>query len=182
MELLDEKITDLGQMITAMCEHSEFHRFPSQPRRTCDDLHFFVLEHGCVAATTSDKMEDELDEFVVSLKDWIVTLDSYMVTDDGLKILEELPDVTSQFRAHVADLDVEGTYPNIEIIANISKETTACELTRIEGIDMELQRAIGINMSGGHVNAVEICQSAYRAPSMDTFLESFCQDKAITLN
>lgn len=179
LEMLDEKTTDLRQMITAMCEHSEIHRFPSQPRRTCDDLHFFALAAGKVAATTSDQMEDELDQYVVSLTDWIVTLPSHMVFDDGLKALEELPDVSTMMRAHVADLDVEGTYPNVEIIANISKETTSKELSQIRGIDQMTQRAIGINLSGGHVNAVEICQNVYKAPSMDQLLDAFRKKKGI---
>jgi hypothetical protein len=179
LEMLDEKITDLRQMISSMCEHSEFHRFPSQPRRTCDDLHFFALENGKVAATTSDKMEDELDQFVVPLTDWIVTLPSHMVFDDGLKVIEELPKVSTLMRAHVADLDVEGTYPNVEIIANISKETTSKELSQIRGVELPVQRAIGIHLSGGHVNAVEICQNVYKAPSFDTMLEAFRKKKGI---
>lgn len=181
LELLDEEITDLKRMITALCEHSELHRFPSQPRRTCDDLHFFVQKEKKVVATTSDKMEDELDDLVVPLTEWIVTLDSYMVSDDGLKVLTELPDTSTLFYAHVADLDVEGTYPNVEIIANISKETTARELSQIRGVTLQEQRAIGINMSGGHVNATEFCRMAYKAPSYDTLLAGFCTEKGLAL-
>lgn len=176
-ELLDEKTTDLRQLISSQCGHSEYHRFPSQPRRTCDDLHFFCLERGRVAATTSDKMSDDLDQHVVGINDWIVTLPSYLVHDNGIKCIEELPDVATQLRAHVADLDVEGTYPNEEVLMNISKETTAKELSRIQGIDETTQRMIGINLSGGYVNAVEICCALYQAPTMDTLLASFREDK-----
>lgn len=172
-ELLDETTTDLCRMVSLLCGHSEYHRFPSQPRRTCDDLHFFCLERNLVAATTSDKMKDELDDHVVSINDWIVTLPSYLVTDDGIQAIKELPNVRTLMRAHVADLDVEGTYPNVEIIANISKETTARELSKIEGIDEQVQRAVGINLSGGFVNAVEICVSLYKAPTMDELLAAF---------
>ena len=56
---------------------------------------------------------------------------------------------------------------------NISKETTAQELSKIQGIPEQTQRAIGINLSGGHVNAVEICVKAYQAPTMDELLERF---------
>lgn len=172
-EMLDEVTTDLCRMVSLLCGHSEYHRFPSQPRRTCDDLHFFCLERGLVAATTSDKMQDDLDQHVVSINDWIVTLPSYLVTDDGIQAIEELPNVRTQMRAHVADLDVEGTYPNVEIIANISKETTARELSKIEGIDEQVQRSVGINLSGGFVNAVEICVGLYKAPTMDELLAKF---------
>lgn len=173
MELLDEKTTDLKYQCSSLCGHSEYHRFGSQPRRTCDDLHFVCLEEGKVIATTSDKMEDDNDQYVVGLTDWIVTLPSYLVSDDGLKVIEELPDVPTLIYAQVADLDVEGTYPNIEIIANISKETTSRELSRIQGIDEVTQRSIGINLSGGHVNAVEISCALFKAPTMDMLLADF---------
>lgn len=71
VEMLDEVTTDLKQMMTTLCGHSEYHRFPSQPRRTCDDLHFLCLENNLVAASTSDQMVDELDQYVVDLENWI---------------------------------------------------------------------------------------------------------------
>lgn len=172
-ELLDEKTTDLMRMISMMCGHSEYHRFPSQPRRTCDDLHFMFLEQGQVVGSTSDQLETELDARVVSLRDWIVTLPSYMVFHDGLKILEELPDEPSKFFKDVADLDLEGTYPNEQEMFNISRSTTVMELSQIEGIDEQTQRAIGVNLTGGYVNAVEICCTLYKAPTLDTLLRDF---------
>lgn len=173
LELLDEKTTDLKRMISMMCGHSEYHRFPSQPRRTCDDLHFMFLEQGQVIGSTSDKLETELDEKVVSLREWIVTLPSYMVFHDGLKLLEELPDEPSKFFKDVADLDLEGTYPNEQEMFNISRSTTVMELSKIEGIDEQTQRAIGVNLSGGYVNATEICCTLYKAPTFDTLLKDF---------
>ena len=120
-----------------------------------------------------------MDELVVDLKDWIVTLPAYMVADEGLKVIEELPDFPTTMFAHVADLDVEGTYPNEEIILNISKETTAAELSKIQGMSTQVQRSVGINLSGGNVNAVEICMQAFNAPSFDELLEAF--QKTVTV-
>jgi hypothetical protein len=71
VEMLDEKTTDLQSMISLMCTHSEYRRFPSQPRRTCDDLHFLALEHGLVCASTSNKMMDDNDKHIVSINDWM---------------------------------------------------------------------------------------------------------------
>ena len=71
VEMLDEKTTDLQSMISLMCAHSEYKRFPSQPRRTCDDLHFLALENGLVCAATSNKMIDENDQHVISINDWM---------------------------------------------------------------------------------------------------------------
>lgn len=173
VEMLDEKTTDLQTMISLMCAHSEYRRFPSQPRRTCDDLHFLALEHNLVCASTSNKMIDENDQHVIGIEDWIVTLPSHLVEEDGLQLLEEMPDVRSYVRAHVADLDVEGTYPNVEIIMNISKETTAQELCYIKDVPEIYRRSVGVNLSGGYVNAVEICMQVFNAPSLDTLLATY---------
>lgn len=168
LELLDEKTTDLGQQISSLCGHSEYHRFPSQPRRLCDDLHFFGLERNRVIGTTSDKMEIEIDKGVVGLTDWIVTLPSWAIApDEGLNCVAEMPEYHSMLFGHVADLDVEGTYPNEEILMNISRETTMMEVVGIQGIGDNLRRAIGVNMSSGAVNAVEISEILYRAPALE---------------
>lgn len=77
VELLDEHTTDLSLQVSAQCEHSEYTRLPSQPRRTCDDLHFMCLEEGKVIATTSDEMVDELDQFVIGHDNWIKGKNSF---------------------------------------------------------------------------------------------------------
>lgn len=181
VEMLDEKTTDLQSMVSLMTSHSEYRRFPSQPRRTCDDLHFLALENGLVCASTSNKMEDENDQHVISIKDWIVTLPSHLVEENGLYLFEDLPNVQSYVRAHVADLDVEGTYPNVEIIMNISKATTAQELCYIRGVPEIYRRSIGVNLSGGFVNAVEICMQVYDAPSFNTLLACFDEEMGSTV-
>lgn len=172
-EMLDEKTTDLSRQLSTMCGFSEYHRFPSQPRRTCDDLHFVCLEKNKVAGTTSDQMETELDKKTVPLEGWIVTLPSHLIHPDGLKCLDELPGVETNFRIHTADLDLEGTYPNEQVLFNISKETTSRELCQIEGKSFEFQRALGINLTGGYVNAVEIVTETYDAPNFDQLLTAF---------
>lgn len=167
VEMLDETTTDLSMQISAQCGHSEYHKFPSQPRRLCDDLHFETLEHGFVCATTSDQMSDENDKLLVGHDGWIVTLRSDLTHDDGIELVEELPGHRSLFRRDVADLDVRGTYPNEEWLFNISKRTTANELCHIVGIPESLQRATGINLSGGYVNAVETYTTVFKAPTFD---------------
>jgi len=173
LELLDEQTTDLKRMISSMSGPSEYRNFGSQPRRTCDDLHFECLEKGWVIASTSDKMQDDNDQHTVSLRHWIVTLPSHLVADTGVKAIKEWPDLATLMRAHVADLDVEGTYPNEQVSMNIEKATTAKEVCKIVGKPEAIQRAVGINLSGGNVNAVEICVAMYNAPSMERMLADF---------
>lgn len=173
VELLDEKTTDLRRTIQLLCGFSEYSRFSSQPKRTCDDLYFFFKKHGHVAATTSRKMRDELDDATIGLDDWIVTLPSYMVDDTGLAIIEECPNLHTSIYAQVADLDVSATYPTEEVIMNISKETTKRELCEIQGVSEQQRRMQGVNLTGGHNNAVQICVAWYGAPTFSQMLESF---------
>lgn len=173
MEMLDENITDLRRVAGIMCGHSPWARFPSQPKRIVDDMYFFCLANQKVAATCSRDMTAEIDKHVVGLENWIITLSSYMLHEDGMQALIELPNVRTNIRGHVGDLDVEGTYPTEETLFNISKETTAQELSQIQGVSDQTRRAIGVNLSGGYVNAVEIVIKAYGAPSPDTLLQDF---------
>lgn len=178
LELLDEKIGDLKLTVSILCEHSEYAKFPSQPRRTVDDLHFFCQEHGLVIGTTSDQMVEELDQYVLEMTDWIVTLPSHLVVDNGLKMIRELPNLSTSYRAHVADLDVSSSYPNTEDFCNISKATTWRELCKMKGIPEDVQRRAGINLTGGITNAAEICVEVFNAPTFDQLLADFTNQVA----
>lgn len=173
LEELDKKTKDLSLTMSVLCEHSDYSNFSSQPRRIVDDLHFFVQKHGKIMATTSDQMTDENDELVISLGGWITTLPSHLVDDNGLKCIKELPNVRTGIRIHVYDLDVAGTYPNIEYFMNISKETTFRELSEIRDVPENIRRSIGINLTGGVVNAVEICCNVYNLPTFNELLKDF---------
>lgn len=105
VELLDEEIKDLRQTISFLSGASEYSRFNSQPKRTCDDLHFFFMNEGKVIATTSDEMIEENDSSVIGINSWIVALPAHLVAENGLQIIEEMPELHTNIRAHVADLD-----------------------------------------------------------------------------
>lgn len=60
---------------------------------------------------------------------------------------------------------------------NISKETTYRELCKMRGIPEHVQREIGINLTGGVANAVEICHNAFKLPTPEQWLDSFMEDK-----
>lgn len=88
-----------------------------------------------------------------------------------------MPNVRSFIRTHIADLDIVSTYPNVQVILNISRETTRRELFKINGCTEHIQRMAGINMTGGHVNAVEIACSVMKAPNFDMLLEDFLSEQ-----
>lgn len=62
-------------------------------------------------------------------------------------------------------IDIEATYPTLEDVCNISKETTYRELGCIYGLTDEERRAVGVNLTGGVSNAVEICTNVFKLPS-----------------
>lgn len=107
LEQLDEKTNDLGRSITLFSKASDYKNFSSNPRRLCDDMHFWYLKRPepCVIGTSSDQMVHELDQFVVAHSDWIVTLPSYMAGQHGIKCIKDLPDYPTLIFTHVADLD-----------------------------------------------------------------------------
>ena len=178
VELLDEKIKDLQLVITTQSKASEYTIYNSQPKRLVDDFYFFCLERGFVVASCSDEMVHELDQYVTDMKGWIVTLPSHQTVDNGLNIIEEMPDVRTYIRSHVADLDIVSTYPNVQVILNISRETTRRELYKIAGVPDRIQRMQGINITGGHVNAVEVVCAVMKAPTFDQLLEDFEKEAA----
>jgi len=56
---------------------------------------------------------------------------------------------------------------------NLSKETTMMELAKIEGISASRQRLVGINLTGGPANAIEILVEVMGAPTHHDLLQGF---------
>lgn len=176
VELLDEETKDLAITLGELSGFSEYQHFNSTPKQLADDLHFFYLNEGRVISCISNKMEDELDANVVSMAGWIITLPTHLVEDNGLCVLEDFPELRSGIRAHVADLDIKSSYPNTEIFCNISKATTMLELCDIEGVSDEDRRIVGLNMTGGEVNAVEFCTRIYKLPELSVLADAFMNE------
>lgn len=60
---------------------------------------------------------------------------------------------------------------------NISKETTYRELHLIRGLNENDRRVVGINMSGGMANAVEICVKVLQLPSLSQLGDIYMKHK-----
>ena len=163
-ELLDEKIGDISKSFSALVGVSDFDKFNSNPRRIVDDLHFFCLDRGLVISATPDNCIDELEKYVIGLNDHIVTLPAFLMADIGYKLVKDADNITLAFD-NCADIDIEATYPTLEDVCNISKETTYRELGCIYGLTDEERRAVGVNLTGGVSNAVEICTNVFKLPS-----------------
>lgn len=173
MEMLDEKTKDLCVSVPSGAAMSDYSKFNSQPRRVVDKLHYFVQARGKIIGTTSDEMQIEFDQHTINLRNWIVMLPAHLVADNGLRIIKEYPEITSNLRLHIGDLDVSASYPNGESVFNISKETTKKELISIDGVSESVRRMQGINLSGGATNAVEFCTGMFHMPQMTQWLEAY---------
>lgn len=175
MEMLDEETKDLQFSLPMFAGCSDFSHFNSQPRRTVDNLHFFVQKFGYMIGTTASQMKTEFDDMTLDLRNWIVMLPAHLVADNGMRLILENPYLATNIRAHVGDLDVEASYPVGEAVFNVSQSTTRCEVTGIEGVDEITQRRASINLSAGHTNATEIACAVYKLPTLETMLEKFQQ-------
>ncbi|MND13064.1 hypothetical protein D3C81_22930 [compost metagenome] len=173
VELLDEKVTDLNTQIGILSGSSEYSIFNSNPKRNVNDFYFDMLKEGMMTGTLSDRMEDELDRLLLGKEDWIVTLPTSLVEANGVYMIKDLPSVRSFVRRYTSDADIGSTYPNGEIIMNLSKMTTMYEVCRIAGVTASKQRLVGINLTGGPVNSIEIMTDVMKAPDPFELLEAF---------
>jgi hypothetical protein len=174
-EILDEqpKIMDLASTIYSQCGFSDYANFSKQPRRTCDKLHFFCLQHGYVIASTPKTIESKFDKMVSHIDGWIVTLATHNKVINGLRCIEELPNYRTGISVANYDLDVTGAYPTGEDTMNASKSTTRGEISKIQGVSEETRRAAGVNLTAGTMNAVQICCSVLGAPTFDMLCKEF---------
>lgn len=173
VELLDEKTTDLGTQISILSESSDYAIFNSNPKRNVNEFYFAMLKDGLMAGTCSDRMEDENDKALLGKDQWIVTLPTHSVVPNGVCLIKELPNVRSGVRKAVSDADIGSTYPNGEILMNLSKMTTMMELCRVDGVLASNQRLLGVNLTAGPVNAIEILTATVKVPNSFDLLDAF---------
>lgn len=175
MELLDEKTKDLQMALPNFAGCTDFNNFPSLPKKTMNDLHFFIGERGRVPGSTASEMSTDNDGLTQELTGWITMLPSHLVEDNGLKCILEHPHLSTNIRIAVADLDITGAYPTNEDCCNVSKETTRKEIIKVEGCDDLTTRYQTLGFSGGKANAVEWAIVMYKLPQLDTLLSAFQQ-------
>lgn len=173
---LDNKTGDIARAFPVLAGYSDYSNYHKQPRKIADDLHFFYLERNRVIGSTPPNIgDDPLNKHVIGINDWIVTLPSYMI-ENGMYPIVDAPHLQSKIYRYLADLDIEGTYPNEEDILNISRETTSHETCKIEGFREEQQRYFGLSLTGGKSNALELAITYVGLPTPEQLLELYDQE------
>lgn len=151
---MDNKTKDLCTNISILSGPSSFDIFNSGPKRIVDALHFFYLLNKKVLGCKSAML---VDDKLLGLGSWISILPAHRVKDNGLKVIAEDSEMTTNSRGHVGDADQVSGYPSNGQAANVSRETTSRELLSIEGIEKETFRLQNINLFFGPINNIEYC-------------------------
>ena len=103
MEMLDEKTLDVQLSMPMFAGCTDFQNFNSLPRKTMNELHYFLEDYNKVPGSTSSEMTNEFDDDTLGLNNWITALPAHLVADNGLKIVVENPELSTNIRAFVAD-------------------------------------------------------------------------------
>lgn len=185
---LDDKIKDLKSSLPSFAAITDFAKFNSNPKKIVDALFLFGLERDRVIGTVpkqarpeeeleadgieTDDDEEEEDEYDVKkyntldLKGWIQLLPQNLLLAEGLKCLEEYPDVVTNMRGVVCDQDATAAYPSCTQVGNVSKETCVTEIIKIEGVREETFREMNLSICLGNANMLEYFHVMFGMPNM----------------
>lgn len=185
---LDEKIKDLKSSLPSFAAITDFAKFNSNPKKIVDALFLFGLERDRVIGTVpkqarpeeeleadgieTDDDEEEDDEYDVKkyntldLKGWIQLLPQNLLLAEGLKCLEEYPDVVTNMRGVVCDQDATAAYPSCTQVGNVSKETCVNEIIKIEGVREDIFREMNLSICLGNANMLEYFTVLFDMPTI----------------
>lgn len=171
---------------------TDFQKFNSNPKKIVDALFLFGLERDQVVGSvkpserkTEEELEAELidDELLddettesdnpddykgLDLKGWIQLLPQNFLIHDGLRCLEDFPDVVTNVRGVVVDLDATSAYPTATLVGNVSKKTCVNEVIRIDGLSQETFREQNLSVCLGGVNSLEYFSTCFSMPALDS--------------
>lgn len=185
---LDAKTKDLSSTLPSFAGITDFAKFNSQVRKISDAVFLFGLDRGRVIGTSLKpvKEEDEIDESLLKavdeeededldvskhktldLKGWIQLLPQNLLLHNGLKCIEEYPDMVTNLRGLVCDLDASSSYPSCTLVSNVSKETCVNEVISITNIREETFREQNLSICLGNVNLLEYFNVIFDMPSID---------------
>jgi hypothetical protein len=199
---LDNKIKDLSSTLPSFTGITDFSKFNSNPKKIVDALFLFGLERDRIIGTVPklNKAEEELeaeniddsdsdfdsdienDEYdpkkykTLGLKGWIQLLPQNLLIHDGLKCLEEYPEVITNIRGMVCDQDASAAYPSATLVGNVSKETCINELIKIENIKEEVFKEQNLSICLGNANLLEYFTVMFDMPSLlevDQYLKKY---------
>lgn len=176
-ETLEENERDITEKLRASLKWTELHNMKSNPKFLADTFYYVLKEQGKIQTCTGSEMDSHIDSNTPSPREWILALAADLEKDMGVSLLEEFPGLPSSAVCHSMDSDLASCYPMGDLIANAGKTTTRIEVCCVVGEDETRTRAAGINLTGGRVNALEICTLMFNYPSPEEVLEAALMDE-----
>lgn len=118
-----------------------------------------------------DTREERVEDFQgLGLKGWIQLLPQNQLMNEGLKILEDFPDVVTNARGMTWDVDATAAYPTCTMVANVSKRTCVNEVINIEGISPDVFKEQNLSVCLGGMNMLEYFSVMFSLPPIDEVL------------
>lgn len=184
MTILDDKTKDICVALMVYIGYSQIQRIKSNPKRLCDAYHFYLLEeHGRVICGTSDDMKEEFDSLLLGRNDWIITLPNFNVVLESKEIFKpgfEAFNKLARIYRQCYDVDIKSSYPSNQLAANVSRDTTLCEVLHFDGVPESEQRRLSVNMTNVPANALNLGECLFSLPKIVDWEAEFENDFGIS--
>lgn len=193
---LDAKTKDLSKQLPDFAGITEFMQFNRQSRKLTDALFLYGLESSRVIGTAcppprqeevlddlpdteeddlnddddgeGDDLEEKVSDYkTLGLKGWIQLLPQNHLTNEGLRCLEDYPNVRTSIRGITCDFDARSSYPSCTQVANVSKETCVNEIIDVEGLSEDSFRQQNLSICLGNANMLEYFEVVFGLPSIE---------------
>lgn len=172
-EILDETTRDVSYKLRNTLKYSELARLKSTPTWLGDQHYFRLRAQGKIQCSVSGDMGTYLDNHTPSVSNWIITLRSDLQYQQGVRIINEFPNLETNIVTHCADSDVKSCYPTADSVMNASKTTNMLEVCSPMDGGEYVTREAGVNMTAIRTNALRLAKTLYDFPDPDELLEAF---------
>jgi len=189
--MLELKNQDLASTLPIFINRSGFEDFSSSTKYVMNDFHFYALDNDRVIGTAvpTERFGDGIGR-----RGWTVTLPPWpKYGARSVMFNTRIPFLADSTALLVGDDDVTAAYPNAGSFANISKDTTRCELLNITGLEnhkkwknmsvskIQKMKELNLTLFSGISSHEEYAVWMYDMPDREEFrdlaLEEFGQTK-----
>ena len=179
--ILEWKNKDLASTLPIFVNKSSFEDFDSSTKYVVNDFHFYALANDRVIGTM---VPTENFGEGIGRRGWTVTLPPWPKYSARSGVMNGyIPYLADSSALLVGDTDVTAAYPNAQSFANISKDTTRCELMNIANLDnhkkwkevstnrIQKMKELNLTFFSGESSHIEYSEWMYDMPDSEEFLE-----------
>ena len=169
LTVMEKVLNDVPGMLLLMT-HTSIGSFSKQTAQLSDIFHNYCKQNGAVSGSCKGSLATEYDHLIQNVGGGV--LSPNLTKGTGTKKVKEI-DKEVAACCLVSDLDVVSFYPNMEIAANISRQTKLANMLTIEGFKNE-----DINDFFGHAvlpeeNCVYLGKKFFGLPNYEDALNEF---------